>query len=75
MTRYIIERRWCPQCRKYQEKPDQCRLAQLSLGLAYDAVCGLSESGFGFELSKIQRELDLYFGLTVSTTTLNQYGR
>ena len=70
VTRYIIERRWCPQCRKYQENPINAALPSYRLGLHTMLFVVYHKVALGLSYPKIQRELDLYFGLTVSTTTL-----
>ena len=33
VTRYVIERRWCPECRKYKESPVTAALPRYRLGL------------------------------------------
>ena len=70
VTRYIIERRWCPQCRKYQESPVSTALPNYRLGLHTMLFVVYQKVALGLSYPKIQRELALYFGLTVSTTTL-----
>ena len=70
VTRYIIERRWCPQCRKYQESPVSAALPKYRLGLHTMLFVVYQKVALGLSYPKIQRELALYFGLTVSTPTL-----
>lgn len=70
VTRYIIERRWCPKCRKYQENPISTALPRYRLGLHTMLFVVYQKVALGLSYPKIQRELALYFGLRVSITTL-----
>ena len=70
VTRYIIERRWCPHCRKYQENAISAALPSYRLGLHTMLFVVYQKVALGLSYPKIQRELALYFGLTVSPTTL-----
>lgn len=70
VTRYLIERRWCPRCQKYQESPVTTALPNYRLGLHVMLFVVYQKVALGLSYPKIQQELATYFGLRVTTTTL-----
>lgn len=70
VTRYIIERRWCPDCRRYKESPVTAALPNYRLGLHVMLFVVYQKVALGLSYPKIKRELATYFGLTVTTATL-----
>lgn len=70
VTRYIIERRWCPCCRKYKESPVTAALPNYRLGLHLMLFVVYQKVALGLSYPKINRELSTYFGLRVTPTTL-----
>lgn len=70
VTRYIIERRWCPGCRTYKESPVTAALPNHRLGLHVMLFVVYQKIALGLSYPKIKRELLTYFGLAVTTTTL-----
>jgi hypothetical protein len=71
VTRYEIERRWCPCCRTYKEAPVVEALPHLRLGLNVMLFVVYQKVALGLSYSKIQRELATYFGLQVSKGQLS----
>ena len=69
-TRYIIEGKWCPKCRRYQESPVTSALPNYRLGLHLMLFVVYQKVALGLSYPKIQRELSLYFSLEVTTATL-----
>ncbi len=70
-TRYIIERGWCPNCRKYHESPVSDALPSHRLGLQLMLFVVYQKVALGLSYSKIQTELSLYFGLRISRGELS----
>ena len=68
--RYIIERKWCPKCRRYQESAVTSALPSYRLGLHLMLFVVYQKVAMGLSYPKIQRELSLYFSLEVTTATL-----
>lgn len=66
ITRFIIERAWCPQCRRYHESPVTAALPHHRLGWHVLLFVVYQKVAMGLSYGKIQRELQRYFGLTVS---------
>ena len=66
VTRYVIERRWCPQCRTYHEAPVTAALPHCRLGLHVMLFVVYQKVIMGLSYSKIQHELERYFQLHVS---------
>jgi len=66
VTRYVIERRWCSQCRAFKEHPVTTALPGHRLGLNVMLFVVYQKVGLGLSYGKIRRELDTYFGLRVS---------
>ena len=71
VVRYIIERRWCPECRSYKESPVSSALPRHRLGLRTMLFVVYQKVALGLSYRKIKKELALYFGLSVSTGTLS----
>jgi len=71
VTRYIIERRWCPECRSYKESPVSSALPKHRLGLRTMLFVVYQKVALGLSYRKIKKELALYFGLSLSTATLS----
>ena len=69
-TRYIIEQKWCPKCRSYQESPVTSALPSYRLGLNLMLFVVYQKVAMGLSYPKIQRELSLYYSLEVTTATL-----
>ncbi len=70
VTKYVIERRWCPSCRSYQEDAVTEALPRHRLGLHVLLFVVYQKVALGLSYSKIQRELQTYFGLTISVGEL-----
>ena len=70
VTNYVIERRWCPQCRAYHEDAVTDALPRHRLGLHVLLFVVYQKVALGLSYGKIQRELRTYFGLTVSAGEL-----
>lgn len=66
ITKYVIERRWCPQCRSYHENPVTAALPRQRLGLHVLLFVVYQKVALGLSYAKIQHELRTYFGLRVS---------
>lgn len=66
VIRYVIERRWCPECRTYHEAPVTAALPHCRLGLRVMLFVVYQKVIMGLSYRKIQRELALYFQLDVS---------
>jgi transposase len=70
VTRYEIERGWCPECRRYQENPVTAALPRYRLGLHLMLFVVYQKVALGLSYGKIKRELATYFSLSVSRKTL-----
>ena len=70
ITKYVIERRWCPSCRTYHEDAVTDALPRHRLGLHVLLFVVYQKVALGLSYSKIQRELRTYFGLTISAGEL-----
>jgi len=70
ITKYVIERRWCPQCRAYHEAAVTDALPRHRLGLHVLLFVVYQKVALGLSYSKIQHELRSYFGLTISVGEL-----
>jgi len=70
VTRYEIERGWCPHCRTYQENPVTAALPRYRLGLHLMLFVVYQKVALGLSYGKIRRELATYFNLSVSRKTL-----
>ena len=70
VTRYVIERRWCPACRAYKESPVTSALPRHRLGLQVMLFVVYQKVGLGLSVGKVKRELSTYFGLQVSRGTI-----
>jgi transposase len=70
ITKYVIERRWCPQCRRYHEDAVSEALPRHRLGLHVLLFVVYQKVALGLSYGKIQRELRTYFGLTISVGEL-----
>jgi transposase len=70
-TRFIIERGWCPQCRRYHESPVVEALPQRRFGFNLMLFVVYQKVALGLSYGKIQRELSIYFGLTISKGELS----
>lgn len=70
VTRYEIERGWCPCCRSYQENPVTAALPRYRLGLHVMLFVVYQKVALGLSYGKIKRELATYFSLSVSRKTL-----
>lgn len=66
ITKYVIERRWCPQCRRYHEDAVSEALPRHRLGLHVLLFVVYQKVALGLSYPKIQHELRTYFGLTIS---------
>lgn len=71
VTRYEIERRWCPHCRTYKESPVVDALPRHRLGLHVMLFVVYQKVALGLSYGKIRRELATYFGLRVSKGQLS----
>jgi FtsZ-binding cell division protein ZapB len=71
VTRYRIERRWCPHCRTYQEAPVTAALPHHQLGLHVMLFVVYQKVALSLSYGKIQHELATYFGLQVSQGELS----
>jgi transposase len=71
VTRYEIERRWCPHCHTYKEAPVTTALPRHRLGLHVMLFVVYQKVAVGLSYGKIQRELATYFGLRVSKGQLS----
>jgi transposase len=72
ISAYEIERRWCPNCRRYHENPVTDALPRHRLGLHVLLFVCYQKVAMGLSYGKIQRELALYFGLSISQGELPQ---
>lgn len=70
VTKYEIERGWCPECRTYKENSVTEALPHYRLGLRVMLFVVYQKVAMGLSYGKIKRELAIYFGLTVSRKTL-----
>jgi transposase len=70
VTKYVIERRWCPQCRTYHEDAVTAALPRHRLGLHVLLFVVYQQVALGLRYGKIRHELRTYFGLTVSAGEL-----
>ena len=70
ITKYLIERRWCPHCRSYHEDTVTAALPRHRLGLYVLLFVVYQKVALGLSYSKIQHELHTYFGLTISAGEL-----
>jgi transposase len=70
VTKYVIERRWCPRCRAYHEDAVTAALPRHRLGLHVLLFAVYQKVALGLSYRKIQHELRTYFGLTVSAGEL-----
>src|SRR5215207_1827952 len=70
ITSYLIERRWCPNCRTYHEAAVTDALPRHRLGLHVLLFVVYQKVALGLSYTKIQRELRTYFGLRVSVGEL-----
>ena len=70
ITKYVIERRWCPTCRTYHEDAVTQALPRHRLGLHVLLFVVYQKVALGLSYGKIQRELRSYFGLTISAGEL-----
>jgi transposase len=70
-TRYIIERGWCPNCRKYHESPVSDALPNHRFGLQLMLFVVYQKVALGLSYRKIRTELRLYFGLRISRGELS----
>lgn len=70
VTRYLIERRWCPRCRAYHESPISAALPNHRFGLHVLLFVVYQKVALGLSYAKIQHELRTYFGLTISVGEL-----
>jgi transposase len=71
VTRYAIERRWCPCCRTYKEAPVVAALPRHRLGLKVMLFVVYQKVALGLSYGKIRRELATYFGLRISRGQLS----
>ena len=70
ITRFVIERRWCPRCRNYHESPVTSALPNHRFGLHVLLFVVYQKVAVGLSYPKIQHELRTYFGLTISVGEL-----
>jgi len=70
ITQFVIERRWCPNCRSYHEDAVSAALPRHRLGLHVLLFVVYQKVALGLSYSKIQRELRSYFGLRLSAGEL-----
>jgi transposase len=70
VTKFVIERRWCPRCRTYHESAVTAALPRHRLGLHALLFVVYQKVALGLSYGKIQHELRTYFGLTVSVGEL-----
>ncbi len=70
VVRYVIERRWCPQCQTYKENPVTTALPAHRLGLNLMLFVVYQKVALGLSYGKIKKELAIYFDLQVSRATL-----
>jgi transposase len=71
VTRYEIERRWCPECGTYKEAPVTAALPRHRLGLRVMLFVVYQKVVLGLSYGKIRQELRTYFGLRVSKGELS----
>jgi hypothetical protein len=70
ITKYLIERRWCPKCRAYHEDSVTAALPGHRLGLHVLLFVVYQKVALGLSYTKIRQELQIYFGLTISAGEL-----
>jgi transposase len=70
VTKYLIERRWCPKCRTYHEDAVTDALPRHRLGLHVLLFVVYQKVALGLSYGKIQHELRTYFGLSISVGEL-----
>jgi transposase len=70
VTKYVIERRWCPQCRTYHEDTVTAALPRHRLGLHVLLFVVYQKVAVGLSYGKIRHELQTFFGLTISAGEL-----
>jgi transposase len=70
VTKYLIERRWCPHCRTYHEDTVTAALPHQRLGLHVLLFVVYQKVALGLSYGKIRHELQTYFGLRVSAGKL-----
>ncbi len=71
VTRYEIERRWCPHCHIYKEAQVVAALPRHRLGLYVMLFVVYQKVALGLSYGKIQREPSTYFGLRISKGQLS----
>ena len=62
-TRYVIERGWCPKCRRYHESPVSDALPNHRFGFQLMLFVVYQKVALGLSYSKVQQELSLYLSL------------
>ena len=72
ITKFLIERRWCPSCRCYHENAVTDALPRHRLGLHVLLFVVYQKVALGLSYAKIHHELLTYFGLKVSVGELPQ---
>src|SRR4029434_9367990 len=60
VTKYLIERRWCPRCRTYHEDAVTAALPRHRLGLHVLLFVVYQKVALGLSYSKIRHELQTY---------------
>jgi transposase len=70
ITKFVIERRWCPKCRTYHEDSVSAALPRHRLGLHVLLFVVYQKVALGLSYGKIQHELRTYFDLKVSAGEL-----
>ena len=70
ITKYVIERRWCPTCRTYHEDAVTDALPRHRLGLRVLLFVVYQKVALGLSYAKIQHELRTYFSLYISVGEL-----
>lgn len=70
VTKYLIERRWCPKCRTYHEDALTTALPRHRLGLHVLLFVVYQKVALGLSYSKIRHELRSYFDLHLSAGEL-----
>lgn len=70
-TKYVIERGWCPSCRKYHESPITTALPNHRFGFQLMLFVVYQKTALGLSYGKIQEELERYFGLKISKGQLS----
>lgn len=70
VTKFVIERRWCPLCRTYHEDAVTAALPRHRLGLHVLLFVVYQKVALGLSYTKIRHELQTYFDLTISAGEL-----